>query len=76
MNSYSACHLCQPRDGFFHVICVYHHQVGQFVDDNDEVREWLVLGLFDVFEKRERLLFLEGPVVLIDIANTALRQQL
>ena len=36
MNSYGARHLRQTGDGFFHFACGSHHQVGEFVDDDDD----------------------------------------
>ena len=51
MNAHSARHLREPRDGFFHVVSVYHHQVSQFVDDDDQVGKRLVLRLFDIVEQ-------------------------
>ena len=35
-------HLRQPRDRLFHVGAVEHHQVGQLVDDDDDVGQRLL----------------------------------
>ena len=75
MNAYGARHLRKARDGFFHVVGVDHHQVGQLVDNDDEVGKRLVFGLFDIVEQRKRLFLLECAVVLVDIANAALCEQ-
>jgi hypothetical protein len=38
VNAHRARHLRQARDRFFHVVAVEHHQVGQLVDDDDDLR--------------------------------------
>ena len=43
MDANRAGHLRQSRDGSFDVAGVNHHQVGQLVDDDDDVWQWLVL---------------------------------
>ncbi len=75
MDADGAGHLSESRDGFFDVGGVDHHEVGQLVDDNDHVGKRLVLFLVDIFKERERLRFLEGLVVLVDIADAALGQE-
>ena len=42
MNADGAGHLREAGDGFFHVGAVEHHQVGEFVDDDDDVGERLL----------------------------------
>src|SRR6266852_2300551 len=76
MDAHGARHLRQARDGFFHVVGVHHHQVGQFVDDDDQVGKRFVLAFFDAVEERKRLRLLERAIVLVDVAYAALRQQL
>ena len=39
MNAGSACFLSDPRNRDFHFLFRNHHQVGQFIDDNDDVRK-------------------------------------
>src|SRR5262249_10462783 len=75
MNSHRPSHLCQAGDRFFDVVGVDHHQVGQLVDDNYEIGEWLVFGVHVVEQSRLAAL-LECAIVLIDVTNAALRQQL
>ena len=41
VNSDRACHLRQARDRFFDVGTIQHHQVGQLVDDDDDVGQRL-----------------------------------
>ncbi len=74
MNAHGARHLRQPGDGFFHVAGIEHHQVGQLVDDDDNVRNRLVFGVF--FEQTRRAILFEQAVVLIDIAYAFGSQQL
>jgi len=74
VNAHRARHLREPRNRFFHVVCVHHHQVRQFVDDDHQVGKRFVLALLHIFKERKRLLLLERPVVLIDISHAALRQ--
>ena len=73
MDADGAGHLREARDRFFHVAGVDHHQVGQLVDDDDDVGQRLVLGVLGFVEERERLALLERAVVLIDVADAALR---
>src|SRR5262249_49399074 len=75
MNSHRPSHLRQAGDRFFDVVGVDHHQVGQLVDDNYEIGEWLVFGVHVVEQSRLAAL-LECAIVLIDVTNAALRQQL
>ena len=49
VNADGARHLREPRDGLFNVGAVEHHQVGQFVDDDDDVGQRLF-----VFARRRR----------------------
>ena len=37
VNADRARHLCEPCDRLFHVAGIEHHQVGQLVDDDDDV---------------------------------------
>ncbi len=75
MNADGAGHLRETRDGFLDVAGVDHHQVGQFVDDDDDVGQRLVLGGVGVVKERERLALLECAVVLVDVADAARGQQ-
>ncbi len=43
VNADGARHLRQARDGFLHVGAVHHHQVGEFVHDDDDVGQRLLL---------------------------------
>jgi len=76
VDTHGARHLCETRDGLFHVVGVHHHQVGQLIDHDDQVGSGLCSVFFEIVEERERLLPLESAVVLVDVSNTALRQQL
>ena len=73
MNAHGARHLRQARDGFLNVGAVQHHQVGQLVDDDDDVRQRLLLFAL-VKERRHDAL--EELVVLVDVAHAARGQQL
>ena len=46
VNADGARHLRQARDRFFDVARVEHHQVGQLVDDDDDVGQRPVFGIF------------------------------
>ncbi len=76
VNADCARHLRQSRDGLFDVARIDHHQIGEFVDHDDEIGKRLVFGVLDIVEERERLRLLERAVVLVDVAHAALRQQL
>ena len=43
VNAHGARHLRQARDGLFNVGAVEHHQVGELVDDDDDVGQRLFL---------------------------------
>ena len=68
MNPDGACHLREAGDRFFDLIARDHHEVGQFVDDDDNERQGLgrlrVLG---------RALFSQPlvyvAVVLVDVSD-------
>ena len=75
MDAHGARHLRKAGDGLFYVVGVHHHQVGQLVDDDDEIGKRLVLGLFDIVEEGKRLFLLERAIVLVDVADAALRQE-
>jgi hypothetical protein len=61
-------HLRQAGDRLFHVGLIEHHQIGELVDDDDDVRQRLLF--FPFFEQAGRLV-VEELVVLIDIPDTA-----
>ena len=65
MDADSAGHLREAGDGFFHVGAVEHHQVGEFVDDDDDVGERFLIFIF------EEVLgaVVEELVELIDVAD-------
>ncbi len=73
MNADGARHLREARDGLFHVGAVEHHQVGELVDDDDDVGQRLLLPA--VVEERRHGAF-EELVVLVDVAHAAAGQQL
>ena len=73
MDPDSARHLCESRNRFFNVLPVEHHQVGEFVEDDDDVWKRLVLA---VLVKQTRRVFCKELVVLIDVADALLGQQL
>src|ERR1022692_3055223 len=68
MDAYGAGHLRETGDGFFDVGAVEHHEVGQFVDDDDDEGEGVLV--FAVVEKRGHGA-LEELVVLVDVAVAA-----
>ena len=74
VNADGARHLCQAGDGFFDIASVEHHQIGKFVDDDDDVGNRALFGIFG--KQAARGVFIEQLVVLIDIADTFFRQQL
>ena len=39
MNADRTSHLSQTRDRFLDLFAADHHQVGEFVDDDDDVRQ-------------------------------------
>ena len=73
MNADGARHLRETRDGLFDVGAVEHHEVGELVDDDDDVRQRLFV--FAVVEERRHGAFKE-LVVLVDVAHAAAGQQL
>ena len=73
MDADGAGHLREPGDGLFDVGAVEHHQVGQLVDDDDDVGQRLLI--FSVVEERGHGA-LEELVVLVDVADAAGGQQL
>ena len=73
VNADRARHLRQPRDRRFDVRPVQHHQVGQLVDDDDDVGQRPRLAAFFEQAGRARL---EQLVVLIDVADALFRQHL
>ena len=72
MNADGARHLRQPRDGLFHVGLVEHHQVGQLVDDDQNLGQRLVLVFVLVFEQARRVV--KELVVLVEVAHAFFRQ--
>src|SRR5882762_4897859 len=48
MDTDGAGHLRQASDGLFDVVGVHHHQVGQFVDHNDQVGKGLVFAFLHI----------------------------
>ncbi len=67
VNADGARHLRQARDGSFDVLPVEHHQVGQLVDDDDDVgqRTRVLVAL----RRRGWRCAIEEAVVLIDVAH-------
>ena len=39
MNSYRSSHLGETCNRFFDVVAVEHHQVGELINDDDDVRQ-------------------------------------
>ncbi len=70
VNADGARHLREARDGLFDVGAVEHHQVGELVDDDDDVGQRLFL--LAVVEERRHGAF-EELVVLVDVAHAAAR---
>src|SRR4051794_5149879 len=51
VHTYRSRHLCQASDAFFHVAALEHHQVGELVDEDQNVGKRLeVLGFIRIFE--------------------------
>ena len=65
MNADCARHLGEAGDGFFDVSAVEHHEVGELVDDDDDVGQRL---LVDIVEEVFGAVF-EELVELIDVAD-------
>ena len=74
VNADGARHLGKAGDGLFDVGAVEHHQVGELVDDDDDVGQG-VLFRFAVVEERRHGAFKE-LVVLVDVAHAAAGKQL
>ena len=68
MNADSPRHLRQTGYGFFDVARVEHHQIGEFVDDDDNVGNRAFFGVFG--EQAACCNFVKESVVLIDITHT------
>ena len=67
MNAHGARHLREARDRLFHVAGIEHHQIGQLVDDDDDVRNRLFVPRF--VEQAGRAILIEQAVVLVDVPD-------
>ena len=65
MNPNGASHLRQACDRFFDIGTIEHHQVGELIDDDDDVGQGF---LIDIFEEILAAMF-EQLVELIDVAH-------
>ena len=72
MNAHRASHLRQPRNRLLNVRPVQHHQIRQLVDDDDDVRQRLLVHVL----KQIIAAIIEQLVELIDISHMVRRQQL
>ena len=70
MDADGARHLGEAGDGFFDVGAVEHHQVGEFVDDDDDVGQRLLVHVV------EEVLgaVVEELVELVDIPHMICRE--
>ena len=79
MHAHGARHLRQPRDALFHILAFEHHQVGQFIDKDQDVgqRASFLFLHFLLGEKIARLLpqVADLLVELVDVAYPVLGQQ-
>jgi hypothetical protein len=65
MNADGTGHLRQPGDGFLDIGTIEHHEVGQLIDDDDDVRQrFLIHILEEIFAA-----VIEELVELIDVAH-------
>jgi hypothetical protein len=74
MNADGAGHLGEARDGFFDVGLVDHHEVGELIDDDHDVRQRL-LFLLGLVEEGGRG-GVKQTVILLDVADAARGEQL
>ena len=72
MDPDRARHLRQPRDALFHVRPIQHHQVRQLIDDDDDVRQRLLVHIL----KQVLATVIEKLVELVDIPHVIRCQQL
>ena len=76
----SARHLRQTRDGFFHVLAFEHHQVGQLVDQDQDVTAAASALLVRLLSSSNRIAglllhFADFLVELIDVARAVFGEQ-
>ena len=74
VNTHRPRHLRQAGNGLFHVARVQHHQIGQFVNDDDDVGQRPLLRI--LAEQARSAVLLKEPVVLINISNALFGQKL
>ena len=78
VHAHGARHLGQASDALLHVGALQHHQVGQFVDHDQNVGKMLQLFLFELFLEEIARLRFQLPhllVELFDIADALAGQQ-
>src|SRR5581483_7269489 len=82
VHAHSARHLGEAGDGFFDIASFEHHQVGQFIDQDQHVWQWLEFvlrprGTVFFVEKVTGLIaeFADFLVVLIDVADALLGEE-
>ena len=73
MDADGARHLRQTRDRFLDIVAVQHHQVGQLVDDDDDVGNRAVVGLLGCKQAGR---VVEQRVVAGDVADAFRGQKL
>ena len=71
MDADRACHLRQPRDRLLDLLARGHHQVGELVDDHDDIGQRLAKGE-TIYNYPARLRHKNGSVQNVLISSSVL----
>lgn len=74
VNAHGPCFLRETDDGIFHVFRGDHHQVGEFVDEHDEVRHLRLRSSTVVAHARQARLGGHAFVVGTNVATLVMRK--
>ena len=73
MDPYSSSHLCKPRDRFLYLFAADHHQIGKFIDDDDDERQRPMRFASFLVELLRLVPTLDLGVVAVDVSNAPTR---
>src|SRR5947208_10000087 len=76
VDAHGASHLGEPHDGIFNILGSHHHQIRQFVNDDDDKGERLLFGIFFFREQFQIFRFFHQGIILLDVPNPDGGQQL